>query len=212
MKNRGYVTGALAVISLAIGGCAADTGTPSEPSEPTAPSATTTAAAAPASPPAATGATSDSLHAPSAFADRGQLVGTVLASSATTKATGVSVWGTYKIKGKVTTLGFDKDGNIKSELSLALIPGTRDIAISAPASGSILLHEDGTIFSNTFIVDKQGLSAMHSDFDANGKDAAYGWLKWVLTYVSCAAAGFEAGLNPIADAACAAGAIDLMTE
>lgn len=150
--------------------------------------------------------------APSAAPDRGQLLGTLMASAETEKSTGISVWATYKRAGHLSTVGYAKDGSTKTELTIQRIASSSDIEIASPAKGALRIQADGVTLSNTLVADRSALAAMHADFDAKSKDAAYGWVAWVLTFVSCAAAGFEGGLNPAANYFCIAGAIDLMNE
>ena len=193
------------VAAFALTGCASDPASAGEQVEQGGPTAQESA------PPTAP-AVSKSTGAPNAAPDRGQLLGTIMASAETEKSTGISVWVTYKRAGQLSTVGYAKDGSTKTELTVQRVASSSDIEVASPAKGSLRIQADGTIVSNTLVADRSALAAMHGDFDARSKDAAYGWVAWVLTFVSCAAAGFEGGLNPAANYFCIAGAIDLMNE
>jgi hypothetical protein len=200
-------------VSVGIAGCAADSSTEQTPGAPAAESTTTTPAPAKAS-----GTTVDERGPVSALpadgaASRGTVVGTVMASDATQKATGVTVWGTFKQSGTITTYGFDKDGVILSKLTLARGANPGEVVLTAPGTGLLRLAKDGTVVENTLkLSNKLALDAMGSDFQATGENAAYGWFTWVRTGVFCAIAGGFAGVNVAADLACAEGAIELLVD
>lgn len=207
MKKTGYLVLTILTLSVAVGGCAADAASVNDPTTPAGEST----ANAPAPKEGASSAATPVSDTKVESADRGQLLGTIMASAQTTERTHVSVWATYRRDGKVTTVGFDKAGVARTELSVERIAGSSELALTAPARGSLRLREDGTTVSSTFVADTEALTSMQRDF-AGSKEAAYGWISWVLTFVSCAAAGAEGGVNVIADAACVAGCIDLMNQ
>jgi Fungal calcium binding protein len=142
----------------------------------------------------------------------GQQVGTVQSSQQTFEETGVSKWAVNydKVANIIQVNGLSTDGDVISQGEIRVSDQYVTVAATFPERGEMVLTRDGQFVSNSLSQTSQNLFG-HANADLRDAPVAYGFWSClgcgaglVGEAAACFAAGFELGLNPIADLGCVA--------